>query len=127
MAVIAHNEAIWRNAEQSAREFINAHLSNRYDMDKAYQMTGEERNPLLIKMIIDITLWYLIHRLPESMGYERREPPYLEARRLLEQIQNGKANINLPLLGADNQSNGQGSADSPYIRGGSMKKNKYDY
>ncbi len=94
MSIIADNEIIWQQAEQSAIEFVNT----------------------------DITLWYLINRLPEFMGYDRREAPYVEARRLLEQVQKGQANIQLPTRKNDNN-----SQPLTRTRWGSMKKNRYDY
>ncbi|AGB29742.1 Protein of unknown function (DUF1320) [Prevotella dentalis DSM 3688] len=111
-------------AEKAALEMIAGYTSQRYDMRKAFSMTGEARNAMLVQVAVNITLWLMVHRMPESMGYERRQLLYEESVRWLRDIQNSKASPDLPTYTSEDGS--QMDTHNP-IRWGSQRPGKYDW
>lgn len=110
-------------AERAAIEQICSYTRHRYDMDRAFAEEGNNRNAMLVQCVVNITLWLMIHRLPQSMGHERRECLYNDSIKWLRDVQTSKASPNLPTyIGAD----GASDANNP-IRYGSMPPNRYDY
>lgn len=78
-------------AEHAAIEQINSYCSARYDMAKEWVKTGSERNAMLIQCTVNIALWLMTHRLPQSMGHERRECLYEDSIKWLRDVQASKA------------------------------------
>ena len=112
-----------QTAEAAALEQIVSYLRYRFDIDRAFSSEGEARNPMLVQCAVNISLWLMVHRLPQNMGHERRECLYNDAIKWLRDIQAGKASPNLPLYQTPD---GDDDARNP-VRYGSMKPNKYDY
>lgn len=112
-----------RQAEMAAIEQVCSYTRHRYDMERAFAAEGESRNPMLVQCVVNITLWLLIHRLPQSMGYERRESLFDESIKWLRDVQSSKASPNLPTYTSPN---GETDTHNP-IRYGSMPRNNNDY
>ena len=110
-------------AEFAAMEQISSYLRSRYDMEQAFRTQGESRNPMLVQCAVNITLWLMIHRLPQSMGHERRECLYNDSIKWLKDVQASKASPDLPTYVS---CDGNFDANNP-VRFGSMPPNKYDY
>ena len=110
-------------AERSAMEQICSYTRQRYDMDKAFSAEGGQRNAMLVQCAVNITLWLMIHRLPQSMGHERRECLYNDSIKWLRDVQSSKASPDLPTyVGTD----GTADVHNP-VRCGSMPPNRYHY
>lgn len=110
-------------AERAAMEQISSYTRHRYDMERAFNAEGEDRNAMLVQCTVNITLWLMIHRLPQSMGHERRECLYNDSIKWLKDVQASKASPELPTyISAD----GNHDANNP-VRYGSMPPNRYDY
>ena len=85
---------------------------------QAFAAEGEQRNAMLVQCMVNITLWLMIHRLPQNMGHERRECLYNDSVKWLRDVQNSKASPDLPTYaGAD----GETDAHNP-VRYGSMPR-----
>ena len=56
-AVISEHTNEWQAAERVAIELASGYLRARYDVDKAFAARGEERNPLLVQVIVHIALY----------------------------------------------------------------------
>ncbi|MBR5860423.1 MAG: DUF1320 family protein [Bacteroidaceae bacterium] len=110
-------------AERAAMEQISSYTRHRYDMEKAFSAEGEDRNAMLVQCAVNITLWLMIHRLPQSMGHERRECLYNDSIKWLRDVQSSKASPDLPTYVS---SDGNTDANNP-VRYGSMPPNRYDY
>ena len=110
-------------AEKAAIEQICSYTRSRYDMDAAFNATGDDRNPMLVQCCVNITLWLMIHRLPQNMGHERRECLYNDSVKWLKDVQASKASPDLPVY---TDKAGETDIHNP-IRFGSMPPNKYDY
>ena len=83
-------------AERAAIEEISSYTRHRYDMSRAFRAKGEDRNPMLVQCCVNICLWLMVHRLPDSMGHERRECLYNDSIKWLKDIQASKASPDLP-------------------------------
>ena len=65
-------------------------------MDRAFAAEGDDRNPMLVQVAVNISLWLMVHRLPQQMGHERRESLYNDAIQWLKDVQASKASPDLP-------------------------------
>lgn len=91
----AHTE-IRKQAETAAMEKISSYTRDRYDMDKAFAQKGACRNPMLVDCAVNITLYIMVHRLPQSMGSGRREQLYEDSIKWLRDVQASKASPDMP-------------------------------
>ena len=120
---ITEKEDVRLKAEAAAMEEIASYLRSRYDIDRAFAAVGSCRNAMLVQVAVNISLWLMVHRLPQNMGHERRECLYNDAIKWLRDVQASKATPDLPLyISAD----GNTAARHP-VRSGCMKPNRYDY
>lgn len=120
---ITEKEDVRLKAEAAAMEEIASYLRSRYDIDRAFAAVGSCRNAMLVQVAVNISLWLMIHRLPQGMGHERRECLYNDSIKWLRDVQASKASPDLPLyISAD----GNTDARNP-VRSGCMKPNRYDY
>lgn len=123
LELIQNNKAERIATELVAMETVASYTRHRYDMDRAFNAQGNERNPMLVQAVVNITLWLMIHRMPQNMGHERRECLYNDTIAWLKDVQSSKASPNLPTyVSAD----GNTDANNP-VRYGSMPPNRYDY
>lgn len=123
-AVISKYPEEWQRAEAVACEIAAGYLRTRYNVDEAYAKLGDDRNPRLVQAIIHIALYQMVHRLPQSMGYERWKDRYEEAIAWLENVQAGKTSPALPLLSDPNTGEAQPNGA---LRFGSIEKSTYHY
>ena len=93
---IQGNVTIRQQAEQTAMEEVASYLRDRYDINAAYARTGRRRNPKLVAVVRDVTLYHLIHRLPQQMGSDRRQELYEGAIQWCRDVQASKASPELP-------------------------------
>lgn len=104
-------------AEEAALEIIASYTRHRYDIAEEFCRNGAERNAMLVQVAVNITLYLMIHRLPQKMGHDRRECLYQEAIAWLKDVQASKASPNLPTYTAED---GSTDANNP-VKWGSMK------
>ena len=76
-----------------ARGYLTA-----YDSDTIFTATGDDRNPILLLYIKDITVWHYIQLSNPSVEMELRLKRYEQAIKFLEKVQSGKVNPSLPYL-----------------------------
>ncbi len=88
---IQDNAVTRQQAEEAAMQMVASYTRDRYDMDAAFAHTGTDRDPMLVQVTVNITLYLLIHRLPQQMGSDRREQLYDDAIRWLRDVQASKA------------------------------------
>lgn len=84
------------DCENMAVEFMRGYLSSRYQVASIFAATGADRNPILVKYGIDITLYYLYSRISPNAVPEHRKVNYDNAEQWLRRVQ--KAEINPPDL-----------------------------
>lgn len=108
-------------AEQYAMDFAAGYLRGRYDLTKAFAMTGDERNMALVGCLTDISLYRMCLNLPARMGLEKRKQLFDEAVKWLQSVQNSSIMLDLPLVTGPN---GEADYHNP-IRTGEGIKNVY--
>lgn len=103
-------------AERAAMELVCSYTRSRYDMDAEFALEGNERNPMIVQCMVNIALYHLIHRLPQSMGHDRRQCLYDDAIKWLEAVRDSEVSPDLPTYTADD---GTTDANNP-VRFGSF-------
>ena len=88
---IMANASARTQAEAAAVQLIASYTRNRYDIDTELAKTGDERDPMLVNVAVNIALWFLVHRLPQQMGLDRRDQLYDEAVKWLKDVQASRA------------------------------------
>ncbi len=90
------NTEIRQQAEKAAMERISSYTRDRYDMDKAFAQRGDCRNPMLVDCAVNISLYIMVHRLPQAMGSDRRIQLYEGSIKWLRDVQASKASPDMP-------------------------------
>lgn len=116
----AHTE-IRLQAEQAAMEKISSYTRDRYDMAKAFAQIGACRNPMLVDCAVNITLYIMVHRLPQSMGSDRRVQLYEDSLKWLRDVQASKASPDMPKYVSDD---GDTDSHNPVRFGSALGKVK---
>lgn len=119
---ISGNSEARQSAEIAALEQIASYLRTRYDIARAFEAAGDDRNPMLVQCAVNIALWLMVHRLPQNMGHERRECLYNDSVKWLRDVQASKASPDLPIYQSDD-----GEDTRNPVRFGSMTPNRYNY
>lgn len=110
-------------AERYAIDFASGYLRGRYDLEKTFSMTGDERNMALVGCLTDISLYRMCLNLPSRMGMEKRKQQFDEAVKWLQSVQNSSVVLDLPLITGPK---GEEDYYNP-IRTGEGIRNNYDW
>lgn len=110
-------------AEKYAMDFAAGYLRGRYDLEKAFALTGDERNMALVGCLTDIALYRMCLNLPARMGLEKRKEQFDEAVKWLQSVQNSNILLDLPLVAGPD---GEEDYNNP-IRTGMGIRNNYDW
>lgn len=121
--IVEDDNSIIEMAILSAEEEIKSYLSNRYDIDSAFALTGNDRNALLVELTKDIALWQIVKLASVDMLYERAKERYDRAIAYLDKILNGHVSLNLQQA-QDNHGNTIGS---PIKFGNEISKQNLDW
>ena len=102
------------------KEYLDGRL--RYDVDKIFSATGEERNLLILNIVITIAVWHFITLAHPDMLHERAKERYDRAVDWLKKLNKGEISLgNLPLLKEDKSNND--SNEEPFVFGSRKKFN----
>lgn len=82
-------ELIRNRSEKAAIEEVNSFLHKKFETEKIYEKTGDERNETIVKLLVNITAWYFYSKLDSDQVPEVRQLRYAESIKELEQIANG--------------------------------------
>lgn len=108
-------------AEQYAIDFAAGYLRGRYDIERTFSATGNERNMALVGCLTDIALYRMCLNLPARMGLEKRKEQFDKAVEWLIDVQKSAITLNLPgIIGPD----GVEDTAAP-IRTGTGIRNEY--
>lgn len=125
LEVLQKNEATRQKAERTAVKEVASYLRMRYDVDKIFAATDDERDEHLVTIVVNIALYYLTQRLPSKMASEKREALYDNAIAWLTKVQKGAASPDLPALEAAGGTPGNANG-FPMVVGG-LPRAKYDW
>lgn len=98
-AITREDNNIIEVAEKRAIEEMKGYLKARYDVDSIFSTNGNNRNPVILMMAIDIAIYHLhcIHN-PRKLTQLRQER-YDRAIEWLKQVNRGQVNpTGLPVL-----------------------------
>ncbi|MFJ1323560.1 phage protein Gp36 family protein, partial [Capnocytophaga canis] len=117
-AIIREDETIVLSAIDTAVEYASSKLAKTYDIEAIFSAEGKERNPLLLSIIKDITLWELVNLANPSVDYEKVKFRYERAMDWLTAVFKGMP-ANLPKRLEEPQKNNSVSLHS------NPKRNNY--
>jgi phage gp36-like protein len=97
-----------------------------FDADAIFSAVGDDRNPILLLYVKDISVWHFIVISNPAVEWQARKDRYDMAIKWLEKVQSGKTNPDLPLPPdpVDNAGNVQ-SAENFVKWGGNKKRNSH--
>ncbi|MRM86592.1 phage protein Gp36 family protein, partial [Riemerella anatipestifer] len=96
-AIIQGDETIALACIDMAIEFASTKLMKDYDVNEIFAKTGNERSPLLVKIIKDIAVWEIIGLENPSVDYQDKKFRYEQAVNWLNAVYKGMP-ANLPKL-----------------------------
>lgn len=97
-ALTRNDEAIVEICEDRAITEMRGYLSGRYDCDKIFSAIGNERNQLVLMMLLDITVYHIfcIHN-PQKLSQMRKDR-YDRAVEWMKAVKRGMSIDGAPLL-----------------------------
>ena len=101
-ALVRQDEAIIEILEDQSIALMRSYLNSRYDCDKIFSATGDERNNLILMLALDITVYnvFCVHN-PQKISQITKDR-YDRAITWLKEVNAGKAAIDgAPLLPDD--------------------------
>lgn len=101
-------------AIEEARGYLTA-----YDVAAIFAATGDNRNPILLLYVKDITVWHYIQLANPAVDMQLRLDRYEKAIKWFEKVQSGKTNPDLPYPVVDPPM----QADNYIKWGGNYKRN----
>jgi hypothetical protein len=90
------NDHYIEEAEAAAIEEMSSYLRSKYDTDKIFSQTGDDRSDLVMLYLIDLTLYHLFTRLTPRNVPDIRISRYERVIDWLERVQMEKVNPDLP-------------------------------
>lgn len=96
--ITMEDETLVVTALETAMEEVRSYLSHRYDMQKAFGASGNERNAQLLHLTKVIALYHLVQLSNVDMLYDRVKADYDAAITFLNRCADGKLNPSLPVL-----------------------------
>lgn len=96
-AIIQGDETIALACIDMAIEFATTKLMKDYNVSEIFAKTGNERNPLLVKIVKDIAVWEIIGLSNPNIDYADKKFRYEQAVNWLNAVYKGMP-ANLPKL-----------------------------
>lgn len=95
-AISGTDERLLLNALSTATSEVKLYL-HKFDLEKLFNATGEQRNDLLLMWIKDVAVWHYINIANPNMDYEDKHRRYQYAIKSLKDIQRGDTIPDFPL------------------------------
>ncbi len=99
------NQEVLDGAEQSAMAVIQDALSANYDLDYEFAKTGTDRHKNLIKWMLNLCIYFIYEKVPDTQVPERVVKNYNDTTKELQQLEAGKKNTTLQKLVNEDGSN----------------------
>jgi phage gp36-like protein len=96
------NEAAILKAERFAISQIRKYIGGRYDCDRIFSRTGDERDDYIIMITIDIAIYHLWSKKAPKNTPEHRKIRYDDALAWLTSVGSGETPTDLPQLQTEN-------------------------
>lgn len=88
-AIIEEDETIALASINAAIAFAQSKLAKAHDIEQIFAQRGNDRNPLLLKIIKDIAIWELIGLANPSVDYDDKKFRYQQASDWLTAVYKG--------------------------------------
>lgn len=130
--ITEHNDDIALQAIDAAIEEVRSYLAPNnkkefddgrplYDVDKIFDAKGDDRNALLVRYCLSISVWYICELANVDIIHEQVKERYDRAIAWLKSVVKGDANPRLPTIQPDD--NGGSSTKKPFRYGSRPKFN----
>lgn len=97
------NDTIVDEAILDAEDRVREKISPRYDMAVEFAKTGTDRNRSLMKHTINLAIYFLFQRLYTNVIPEGRGIAMEEAEQWLDDVYNGRLNVDLATVDEANE------------------------
>lgn len=95
------------NSEETAEAEISAYLSGLYEIADEFDETGTDRNRLIIRCYVNLSLYNIFHTISPRDIPEMRQRLYTECIEMLKAYRDGDLNFGLTVVDSD----GDGTPD----------------
>lgn len=85
-AITEATDALLDTAEEQAISFVASYLNAKFDVAAIFAQTGSDRDPTILRICIDIALYYLHRRTTPRKIPDHRVDAYNEAKEWLEGV-----------------------------------------
>jgi len=92
------NDAILDDAEIHATAIIQDAFYDKYDLDAEFAKTGDERHRNLLRWMLNLTVYFIYERIPDTEVPERVVKNYDDTVAEIKAIEQGKRNTSLTKL-----------------------------
>lgn len=92
---------ITRGCVLAAVKRVRRMLSGRYDVDRIFSATGEDRDAELLEICKNIALWFLVRRYNVDILYTRVRETYDRDMAYLRELMSGEIPSDLPIRETD--------------------------
>lgn len=94
--ILENDPTIRETAELQAQAEIEGYLAARYDTPAIFSATGTDRHPMVVRCMVDLSLYHLYARLSPDQVPELRAERYRQCIDWLKQTARQMINPNLP-------------------------------
>ena len=113
-------ETTMEGIEKKKIAYITAKLSSRYDMEAVFEEEGDERNQVILDILICLCIYEFIARNAARKVPDSYEKKYDRAMAELDKLQSGKSYAGLPPVKDED-----GDPNPPIIYGNNTNKDNY--
>jgi phage gp36-like protein len=96
--IINFNHTYRTQCELTAQSMIESYLRDKYDVAVIFDQAGNARHPMIMRIMIDITLYELFSRITPDQIPDIRKERYEQDILWLEKIAKNLISVDLPLL-----------------------------
>lgn len=96
--IIASDDTLLDEVEQTAIVIIKDALHTRYDVEAIFALTGNSRHRQVVRWVISLALYFLHERIPDRATPPRVIKNYDDTLAYLLEIEDGKKSVDLPRL-----------------------------
>lgn len=96
-----YDDDILDTVEKFAVQAVRDSLHLKYDVDEIFSQTGNNRHQQVLRWCIVICVYHLYERLPDLQLSSKVQKSYDEVMSLLDEVEDGKKSLELPLKVVD--------------------------
>lgn len=94
--ITRNDDTVIDQAILAAEAEMRAYLYDSFDVDMIFTKTGADRNALLVRYCVDITVWFIVSTTQAGQNLSDREARYDRACRWLKMVMKSETYADLP-------------------------------